>query len=396
MSTIQFPHVKENSQGVLTPLPTRLNLECLMTHIKIKVNFDVIRYRPLISGVKSMKGEEENSLIAHLKSECGFYGLNKSIVDEQLTAIMQDAQINPVVDCIKNLKRTKKIDPIHELVEFLPFKNKAWVKIAMRRWLIQCIAAADKNEHSGNNQALPKYESVLTFFGSQGLLKTAFIRALIPKELNNYIKDGILLDLNRTDSKVEALSSWLTELGELDSTFKKSDISALKAFLSRQEDEIRRPYAKAASIMPRSTSFFASVNEERFLRDSTGNRRYLPITVTGKLDLKDFDILDLWAHVWQLYCEGEQWWLTDSEEEIQKTALEAHEDNSIEELLFDEFIFEESWRGVALTGNQILDELKMNRSRANSMNLSQCLKKQGIEKKTDRKYLMPKIRFFAT
>lgn len=393
--SLKFVHTKENKDGELKALATRENLECLMRYKKVSIAYDLIKKRPIIRNVKSLKGEEENSLIAFLKSQCGLFGLNKSLVDEQLSAIMQDNAVNPVVDCIKKLKRTKEHNPIHELIDSLPIKNKVWAKTAFHRWLIQCVAAADCAKNSVNKHALPKYESVLTFYGDQGLLKTAFIRSIMPVEIREYLKDGILLDLNKNDSKVEALSSWITELGELDSTFKKSDISALKAFLSRQEDEIRRPYAKAASILPRSTSFFASVNEERFLRDSTGNRRYLPITINDKLMVSDsFDISDLWAYIWKEYTNGEQWWLTSEEEILQENTLKLHEDNSIEEILLDEFIFEESYRGLKLTGNVILDSIKFPRSRANSTSIGSALKKLDIHKNSSREYIMPKFRKF--
>jgi predicted P-loop ATPase len=366
-----------------------------MSYLKIVVGYDVIKKRPIINGVKSLPGEEENSVIAFLKSACGLYGLNKSIVDDQLTMIMQDNAKNPVVDFLSKASRTKNHNPIHQLIDSLPVKNKAWAKIAFYRWFIQCVAAADGAKRSGNKQALPKYESVLTFYGSQGLLKTTFIRSLLPQCLKTYLKDGILLDLNNTDSIREALSAWIVELGELDSTFKKSEISQIKAFLSRILDEIRRPYARAASITPRQTSFFASVNEERFLRDSTGNRRYLPITVNAVLIVpSDFDCTDFWAFIWQEYLNGNQWWLTKQEEEEQQKALKSHEDNSFEEMLLDEFAFheDENYRPQLLTGNDILDAIKIRRSRANSTALGVSLKKLGIQKNSSREYMMPKTR----
>lgn len=266
--------------------------------------------------------------------------------------------------------------------------------MAFYRWLIQCVAAADITEHSGNPNALPKYESVLTFYGDQGLQKTTFMRALLPQGLKSYLKDGMLLDLANKDSVTGVLSSWMTELGELDSTFKKSDISALKAFLSKQEDEIRRPYARANSIMPRQTSFFASVNEEKFLRDITGNRRYLPITVIGELMLpSDFDATDLWAFTWDEYKRGAQWWLTKDEEVLQQSALKSHEDSLFEDMLMDEFDFDTPAKPDGITGNDILDLMHVARSRSNSTNLGVALKKLGVEK-NGRLYLLPPTRMY--
>ena len=393
---VKFKHVKELNNGETKILATRENLEVLMKYKNIGVAYDVIKKRPVITNVKSLRGEEENSVIARLKSECALHGLAKSVVDEQLMTIMHDNAWNPVTRWLSNIQRTKNHNPIDDLVDALPVGNKEWAKVAFYRWFIQCVAAADTSQRSANKNALPKYESVLTFYGSQGLLKTAFIRALLPLNIKDYLKDGVQLDLNKPDSKTEALSAWLTELGELDSTFKKSDISALKAFLSRQEDEIRKPYARAASIMPRQTSFFASVNEEKFLRDGTGNRRYFPIVVNAQLIIpNDFDCTDLWAFVWGEYIKGEQWWLTREEELLQQCALKNHEDNMFESMVLDEYDFKKPANTNGLMGYDILDVLRIARTSSNRTKLGLALKQLGVQK-DGRAYLLPPRRISYT
>ncbi|MEO1924974.1 MAG: VapE domain-containing protein [Gammaproteobacteria bacterium] len=387
-----FPHCKKNKSGE-SILTTRENLEALMAFYNVDARYDVIKLRPNITNIKSLQGEEENSLIAELKSKCGLHGLDKGVVDDQLSVIMRDNAHNPVTTWLENIQRSSEHNPINELVDSLPVENQAWARVAFYRWFIQCVAAADRAVQTPNKEALPKFESVLTFYGGQGLKKTAFIRSLLPKALKSYLKDGISLDLANKDSKTEALSAWITELGELDATFKRSDISAIKAFLSRQEDEIRRPYARAATIMPRQTSFFGSVNEERFLRDETGNRRYLPVTVMDELNIPDgFDCIDMWAFIWQEYLQGEQWWLTKEEEVLQKTALKAHEDNSLEDLIRDAFDFDlDLPKGHNLTTQDILKSLHQRVNRGSQTRIGNTLKKMGIEKE-GRDYLMPPYR----
>jgi len=395
-NSVKFQHLKECKNGEKKVLATRENLQCLMDHYKVEVCYDVIKKRASVSGVESLQGEEENSAIAHLKSKSALHGLSKSVVDEQLAAIMNDNAVNPVVFWLNNIQRIGDNNPLHELVQKLPISNKRWAEVALYRWFIQCVAAVDKAQHTTNKNALPKYESVLTFFGGQGLLKTAFIRSLLPQELKSYLKDGILLDLNSRESKVEALSGWMTELGELDSTFKKSDISALKAFLSRQEDEIRKPYAKASSIMPRQTSFFASVNEEKFLRDGTGNRRYFPIVVNNELMLPaDFNSTDFWAFIWSEYKKGEQWWLTKDEEILQNNALKNHEDTHLEDLIQDAYDFDKPVQPNGRAGQDVLATLNLPPTRANQTKLGQAIKKLNIKQK-GRLYLLPPERSYHT
>ncbi len=385
-----FPHIKNHQNGRQSPLSTRENLEALMAFYQVTVAYDVIKLRANITGISSLSGEEENSTIAFLKSKCALHDLSQTVVDQQLNAIMNDNASNPVIEWLQNIERTKVHNPIDELVSQLSVANQEWAKVAFYRWFIQCVAAADQAVQTPNKDALPKFESVLTFYGGQGLQKTAFIRSLLPKEIKSYLKDGVQLDLTNKDCKIEVLGGWLVELGELDSTFKQSDISALKAFLSKQEDEIRKHYARASSIIPRQTSFFASVNEEKFLRDKTGNRRYLPITITGELDTPDgFDCTDFWAFIWQEYKSGVQWWLTKEEEVLQKTALTSHEDNSMEEMIRDVFDFDLP-KTKRMTTVEIMEDLKLPRSRSNSIKIGNTLKAMGI-KKQRRDFVMPPI-----
>ncbi|WP_420831724.1 VapE domain-containing protein [Bathymodiolus japonicus methanotrophic gill symbiont] len=77
------------------------------------------------------------------------------------------------------------------------------------------------------------------FLENKDTKRLSFIRYILPKLLHKYTKEGILLDVKDKDSMLHVLKCWIPELGELDSTFKRSDISALKAFLSMTEDEIR-------------------------------------------------------------------------------------------------------------------------------------------------------------
>ncbi len=386
-----YPHIKISEKGNETPRATRENLAALMDFYKVAVSYDVIKFRANITGIKSLPGEEENSAIAFLKSKCALHDLSQTVVDHQLNAIMNDNAYNPVTKWLQNIKRTKSHNPINELVSHLPVANQTWAKVAFYRWFIQCVAAADQAVQTPNKNALPKFESVLTFYGGQGLQKTAFIRSLLPKSLKSYLKDGISLDLTNKDCKIEALSGWIVELGELDSTFKRSDISAIKAFLSKQEDEIRKPYARASSLIPRQTSFFGSVNEERFLRDETGNRRYLPITIMDELKTPDgFDCADMWAFIWQEYMRGEQWWLTKDEEVLQKSALKLHESDVLSESLLDVFDFDKP-AGQLLTCTEVLAQLNLTGNSSINSKLGKALKSLGI-KKDNRKYAMPPSR----
>jgi putative DNA primase/helicase len=134
----------------------------------------------------------------------------------------------------------------------------------------------------------------------------------VPANLN-LVNTGKSLNVHDKDSLMNVLSGWLAELGELDATFKKSDIAALKAFLTQTVDEIRRPYAAASSRYARRTVFAASVNDETFLGDPTGNSRFWVIPVSAVVHDHSIDMQQLWAEVLALWKAGEVHYLSQSE-----------------------------------------------------------------------------------
>jgi putative DNA primase/helicase len=103
------------------------------------------------------------------------------------------------------------------------------------------------------------------------------------------------------------------ELGELDATFKKSDIAQLKAFLTKSVDTLRKPYAKKDSTFLRRTVFAGTVNDFEFLQDPTGNRRFWPIEISTINRDTTINYQQLWAEVKTIYDRGESWHLTKAE-----------------------------------------------------------------------------------
>jgi putative DNA primase/helicase len=154
---------------------------------------------------------------------------------------------------------------------------------------------------------------VLTFQGEQYVGKTKWFKSLVPEHLN-LTKDGVILRPDDRDSVKQAVSFWLVELGELDSTFRKSDVAQLKAFITQDKDVLRRAYARKESNYARRTVFFASVNPKQFLHDPTGNRRYWTVEVEAIDHTHGLDMQQIWAQVYeQHYKTGATHFLSNDE-----------------------------------------------------------------------------------
>tara|TARA_R110000764_G_scaffold200112_1_gene285467 strand:+ start:41 stop:1312 length:1272 start_codon:yes stop_codon:yes gene_type:complete len=164
-------------------------------------------------------------------------------------------------------------------------------------------------------------ELVLVLKGDQDAGKTRWIRALAPEE---FIKTGLHIDPKNKDAVLEANSTWINELGEFDSMTRKVDHAILKAYLSKSYDDIRKHYAHTEDRIPRKTSFCASVNNDSFLVDDTGNRRYLVIETGDNIDSEHgIDMQQYWADfIDQARRVSTKHWLEDDIKKLQKKQAE--------------------------------------------------------------------------
>lgn len=376
-------------EGKYKPLPTIANLRALMEHSGMSGRYNLINKRIYTNGVHSLTGDEACALNAELISQCGLYGLSKSTVSDFLDRICKQDAINPVVDWLETLPDNYD-SPVAELVEHCGFTNPAWAEVAVMRWLIQTVAAADHAERTPNEKARPEFPHVLIIAGPQGTSKTSLFYELLG-ENHDWFTSGQLLDLHNKDSLMQAVGNWMVELGEVDATFKRSDISAIKAFLTKHMDEIRVPYGRAATFMQRRTSFCATVNEIEFLRDKTGNRRYWPLEIEKKIaPLAEGLTLRLWSWVWTQYRAGVQWWLTEDEEQVHAKAIGRFEDKSMEGRLRDCYDFRSKRRDYQATLFEVTQEIGVPFNASTRSELGKLLKRLGIERvKGNRTYKLP-------
>ncbi len=316
------------------PLSVRENLETLLEHYKFQARYDEILKTVQIDYDENINETDNriNTLFAEIENLCVKNVLSKSVIKSYLWAIIDRNSFNPMIEMIES-KKWDGIDRVKEVFACISSPDKeAYKNEVMIRWFIQCVAAWDKAEHSTYPDVLPRFENVLTFVGAQGINKTKFFELLLPRDLKQYVGTGIHLDPKDKDLIHLAIGKAITELGELDSTF-KGDIAKIKAFLSLPVDKYRRPYAQTESTFARRTSFCASVNDIEFLVDPTGNRRFWPLVIKS-IDFKVYQEIDkqqLWAQVYEtLYLNGEHWWIDfEHNSEVFEMLSEKHKEHAV-------------------------------------------------------------------
>lgn len=284
----------EDFKGVqLTPTSFAYACELL----KFNFKWDVLKHKIVYYGFSEseLKDTLANTAATILKE--AFTALKmKKITPETISDCMllhaTRRAFNPVLEII-NGTQWDGVDRLNEIYSMWNIIDD-FDRVLIHKWLIQCYCMLH-NELDGAFGA----EYTLVFKGAQGAGKTQFFKHLALHD--EFFKEGATLDPNDKDSRLEALSTWICELGELGSTMKK-DIDMLKAEMTRAIDIIRPPYARTANEYPRRTSFCATVNDEKFLLDTTGNRRWGIIRLDDDLKVpystvKKLNSLQLWAQI---------------------------------------------------------------------------------------------------
>jgi predicted P-loop ATPase len=130
-----------------------------------------------------------------------------------------------------------------------------------------------------------------------------------------------LPNLHDKDAAQHLQGLWLVEIAEL-AAMKRSELEDVKRFVSTRIDKFRPAYGHHVIESPRTAIFAATTNDDRYLKDTTGARRYWPIKC-GIIDVDGLqrDRDQLFAEAVARYRSSERYWLVGSNEE----ALQARE-----------------------------------------------------------------------
>jgi predicted P-loop ATPase len=122
-----------------------------------------------------------------------------------------------------------------------------------------------------------KFDYMMVLIGKQGDGKSTLFKFLACND-DWYDENFNFKDTNNKTTVEKMAGKWFLEMGEMD-TMKKDMVTsdALKAFVSSVSDDYRVPFAKRKETRKRQCVFCGTSNDINFLKDRTGNRRYLPI-----------------------------------------------------------------------------------------------------------------------
>lgn len=391
--------------GEQTPTKLWQNLDALLQAYKIDVRYNLIsreiEFKSTDDSMKHIEKMGDNARLEEIRSLGALqkYNVNYDMLNMQLLAISSSKQYNPVAEyLIAQSKEWDGHDRIKALCDTITptdnFDNEL-KEILITKWLMNCARQALNN--AGTKGAF----GVLTLQGVQNLGKSRWIQTIVPEK--SWLKTGSHIDIGSKDSIMENTKYWIVELGELDASM-KNEQSKMKAFITRESDEFRRPYAKLSEKYPRYTVFYASVNPKQFLKDETGNRRYWTIPCSKIDHTHTIDLDQLWGQVMRKALDAKsinEFNLSDEEmarlNESNKDFTVADDIDIYLEEMYDFTTPKSTWTKPVGAG-ALIEALKLKDPKLNSRMLKNALNKKGIEQdwgtingKRGRCYFLPSL-----
>jgi len=230
------------------------------------------------------------------------YGINrvKQFIDDGMLAMAEKFKFHPVRNYLNSIEWDGLPRVETFLVEFLGAEDtpltresmKVWVKGAVARIFVPGI----------------KFDLTLSLTGPQGIGKTMILERLGGDWFN-----ATVTTVKNKDALVQLLGSWIIELGE-GQAVTKSDNDELKAYLTRTVDKFRPPYGKRVVEYQRQCVFAITENDDIFLKDRTGGRRFLIVRCKGIQDMEERrkKLAELTPEfIAQLWAEAKVMWETD-------------------------------------------------------------------------------------
>ena len=317
------------------PLKTSANLGAILAHYGWEARYNLMTAEPeLRTAVGRRLGGTDEGQRSALVDACQRSEVPDAAIDEHLPALCQNRSYHPIREWLEAGSKWDGVPRMAAVLTTVNATDPAYASAVLRPWLVGCVAALYEE------QWLSKLVPVLV--GGQSFKKSAWVNRLAAVVVGSTLDCSI--DPSKTDDVRRAVSAWIVELAELESTT-KHETGALKAFITRDVDRFRAPYAKTFTQKKRQTAFIATVNGSDFLKDQTGNARFAVVEMEVAADLDRLNELlgwrwdagrlrqtdpeqlrQFWLEVKADYESGETWFLDEAASEQAARANNGHTD----------------------------------------------------------------------
>jgi len=191
-----------------------------------------------------------------------------------------------------------------------------YLEVVGERWLIAAVARAFNPGE--------QVDTMLVLEGPQGGFKSTVARVLAGAIDPSVFLEGFDLAGMGKDTLMMLRGRLIVEWGEL-SGLTRHDSNLMKNFLSRLSDAYRAVWGFVTQDWPCTAVFLGTTNDQHYVRDVTGNRRFWPVRV-GQIDIEKLrqDAPLLWAEAVHKYRAGARWWISEQGQEDEQVRKAQH------------------------------------------------------------------------
>lgn len=184
-------------------------------------------------------------------------------------------------DALRMLFRTRRYNPVLDYIKTLRWDGEErcenflhkWAKAADTPYVRECSRLIFAGGIWRIMVPGCKMDDVVILIGKQGGGKSSLVRFLA-------INDAYFGEVKSVEGKeaIEQLDGkWICEIPELAAFTKAKEVEAIKAFITRQKDNYRKPFDRNVDDRPRRCIFVGTTNVQTPLLDATGGRRFYPV-----------------------------------------------------------------------------------------------------------------------
>lgn len=212
-------------------------------------------------------------------------------------------QFDPYTDYLNNLSEWDGVDYIAQLASSVTVTQSVHFEKCLKKWLVAMVATL-LDENVSNQTAI-------IFSGAQGIGKTTWFHTILPKEFQEFIHEGYVQTKDK-ESSVKLSECVLILMDELENLTEKN-IDGVKQLMTQKGTNLRRAYTTITQYYRSRASFAGTVNRKHFLKDLTGNRRFLCFEASSFNLLHNIPHDKLFSQAVYLFRHGFQYWFDQNE-----------------------------------------------------------------------------------
>ena len=281
---------------------------------------------------------------------------------------------NPIKAYLEGLKAWNGVDYIAQYANYVNTEDNTLFCYHLKKWCVRAVLSVFETDKINKH-------CIVLANGAQHAGKSTYLTYLIPKSLQEYYAENIGVD---KDSRIKLCKTFIINLEELE-IMGKTDVNALKAFLSQTWVNERLPYADKSTNIPRICSFIGSTNRTELLNDDTGSVRWIIFNVIGKLNFtykEEFDIDNLWRQAYHLAFYDKEFKpdLTDEDVKINEKRNEEYTIQTIEKEVIATYYQPSTDLEDFRTSTEIIQELHFLNHRLNVQRIGGALSRFKFER----------------